>query len=401
MKTLSFLLFTLLILGPSPGTASAPGRHRAPAAELTAAASLDRAAAELEDAKDDPGYAMYKEGYNLVLEERWDEARKRFATMIKQFAKSDYIDDAHYWAAYAMKHIDRKKAGEEYRQFIKDYPKSNYFDDAVADLNQLDSEPFVVSIGEAPSAVTVTGTGTSSSSSYGYGFGRNTGRAVAALERSLRKLNRLDALPAPASPRSPRAAIAGRIPGPTPLPGRFEYSWSGDEEEKLDPETQLKIEALYALGNSKEDEKSFATLKQVALDTKAALPLRRSALDALSDFKKFDVLPVYLEIARRDTAEEMQNLAIDFISSHGKDKNKSVTTLIDLFNTLPKARSEQRRTVFYFIADVGNDRAVDFLGSVAKTSDDYDLRREAIVYLGSIGSEKARSVLYGILGGEH
>ena len=53
--------------------------------------------------------------------------------------------------------------------------------------------------------------------------------------------------------------------------------------------------------------------------------------------------------------------------------------------------------IFYSIADIGNEQAIDFLGKVARTSDDYDLRREAVYYLGSIGGEKARAVLYEIL----
>jgi len=382
-----FLFTLLLVASPAAAVPAGEDRHARPA-EHALLASLDRASAEQNDAKDDPGYAMYKEGYNLVLEERWEEARKAFAAMAAKYPTSDFIDDAQYWSAYALKHLDRKKAEAEYRKFVKDYPKSTYFDDAVADLSELDAQAYVVTSGEAPTTVTVTGTG----NGYAYGIGRNTERALAGMERSLRKLNRLGVL------RAPRAASNGLTF--TRPPSRVELPALVGEEEKLDPETELKIEALYALGNAKEDEKSFATLKQVAVDMKAALPLRRAALDALSDFKKFDVLPVYLEIARRDTTEEMQSLAIDFISSHGKDKNKSVGTLIDLFTTLPKSRSEQRRTVFYFIAEVGNDRAVDFLGTVAKTSDDHDLRREAVFYLGNIGSEKARTVLYGILGGE-
>lgn len=185
----------------------------------------------------------------------------------------------------------------------------------------------------------------------------------------------------------------------SPLSRSFTVQSDG-QEEKADPETELKIEALYAIGNGKEDDKSFQTLKNVALDFKQSLRLRQAALDALSDFKKFDLMPVYLEIAKHDTAEEMQNLAIDFISSNTKDKNKSVSTLIDLFNAIPHNQLEQKRTIFYFIADVGNDRAVDFLAGIARANDDYDLRREAVYYLGSIGGDKARSALYEILSGK-
>ena len=67
-------------------------------------------------------------------------------------------------------------------------------------------------------------------------------------------------------------------------------------DEKLDPQTQLKMDALYALGDTPEDSLSFATLHDVIVDPKQPLPLRQSAMDVLSDFKKYDVLNVFLEV---------------------------------------------------------------------------------------------------------
>ena len=343
--------------------------------------SGDAASAETMDAKDDPGYAMYKEGYNLVLDEQWKEAREKLEGMIKQFPQSSYVDDAQYWSAFALKHLDKKAVVNAYKQFITKYPNSNYYDDAVADLSQLESGD-----GAAPSAA--------SGQTFSYSYSTPAipsqpampAQSPVVLERSMRDMER-------------KLRTLNNAPRLSPLSRSYTVqSWG--QEEKTDPETELKIEALYAIGNGKEDDKSFQTLKNVALDFKQSTRLRQAALDALSDFKKYDLMPVYLEIAKHDTAEEMQNLAIDFISSNTKDKNKSVSTLIDLFNAIPHNRLEQKRTIFYFIADVGNDRAVDFLATVARTNDDYDLRREAVYYLGSIGGDKARSALYEILGGK-
>ncbi len=57
-----------------------------------------------------PDYAVYKKGYDLVLDEKWDAARKQFAELQEKHPKSDYIDDARYWSAYALMHTDLKKA---------------------------------------------------------------------------------------------------------------------------------------------------------------------------------------------------------------------------------------------------------------------------------------------------
>jgi len=330
------------------------------------------------DAKDDPGYKMYKEGYNLVLDEQWKEARNKFAEMIKTYPKSNYVDDAQYWSAYALKHLSRKDATEAYKKFIKENPTSNYYDDAVADLSEL--EAYSVNVRSSTPGETIESSGSGSGHGYAYSFATpQVERATRAIERQLHVLSvpRMRTM-APMAPSALRGELWGR-------------------EESADPETELKIEALYALGNGKEDDKAFQRLKEVALDLKQPVRLRQAALDALSNFKERDLLPVYLEIAKHDTAEAMQDLSLQYLSSDTKDKNKSVGALIDLFNTIPSDRLDQRRTVFYFIADVGNDRAVDFLAGVARAGSEYDLRREAIYYLGNIGSDKARTALYKIL----
>ena len=102
------------------------------------------------------------------------------------------------------------------------------------------------------------------------------------------------------------------------LPPRFEVHWDRNlkwnaGESDLDPDTRLKIEALYAIGESDNDKEAFATLKAVALDRGKHVALRSVALDALSEYKTFDVLPIYLEIARTDTSKRLQEDAITFI----------------------------------------------------------------------------------------
>ena len=64
---------------------------------------------------------------------------------------------------------------------------------------------------------------------------------------------------------------------------------------------------------------------------------------------------------------------------------------------MPATKKERLETVLYTIADVGNDKAVDFLSTVARSHQNYELRTDAVYYLGTIGGEKARAALYQIL----
>ena len=339
------------------------------------------------DDQDDPAYAIYKAGYNFVLDESWQDARRKLAEVISKYPNSDYVDDAQYWSAYALMHIDRKKAVEAYKKFLKDYPESSYYDDAIADLGQMNIPVSAIAPSSRRETSVTVGTGeTAEVTSEGVVISKTPKPSVGfGLSYGMRDLGR--------QLRKEHLHLRG-------IPGNIYRIAPFALDEKLDPETRLKMEALYAIGETKEDEKSFQTLKDVALDSKQPRRLREAAMEALSDFKKYDVLPVYLEIARKDTSRVLQTYAIDFISEHGKDKNKTVTILVDLFNSLPKQRTDQIETLFYSIAEVGNDKAVDFLTNVALTHENYDLRTNAVYYLGSIGSEKARVSLYRILKGQ-
>jgi HEAT repeat protein len=321
------------------------------------------------DDKSDAGYTLYKEGYALVLEEKYAAARKKFEELLAKFPGSSYADDARYWTAYSLKYSDRERAIEDYRKFIREHPKSSYYDDAVADLNTLQNDlPQLAPVAVAPPGLPRR--------PAAIAIGPNAENLVRQMKREMWHMARTGGIRA--------------VPAPF---GKWR------EEEKLDDATRLKMDALYALGETKEDDRSFTTLRNVALDPRQVHPLREAAMDALSGFTKHDALAVFVEIAQKDTSADLQGFAIDYIGEHGTDKNQRVTVLEDLFRSLPKSRADQRKTIVYTIADVGNDRAVDFLKRVALADENYDLRRDAVYYLGSIGGEAARSALYEILNG--
>jgi tetratricopeptide (TPR) repeat protein len=312
----------------------------------------------------DPAFVTYKDGYSLILSEQWSEARAKFRDLLSRYPGSEYADDADYWSAYALMHTNSEKALAAYERFIEQYPHSNYYDDAVADLAQVQA---TTPPPQAPAA-----------GSIGYTFsGAPNARLI---ERELRHMSR-------------NMRRWHSTPGTA-----FVWSEAG-EDEHIDQDTRLRMEALYALGQHREDDQAFQTLKGIALDSRQSRPLREAALDGLSGFTKHDVLSVYAEIARTDTNTELQAYAIDMIGQ-AKDRTKSMTLLIDLFGKLPPGRKPATESVFYSIAEVGNDRAVDFFRNVALTHKDYDLRRDAVYYLGNIGGERARAALYEILKGQ-
>jgi hypothetical protein len=324
------------------------------------------------DNEKDPGYKTYKEGYALVLADRYPEAIKKLAEVKAKYPKSEYVDDAEYWSAYAQKRLDSKKGREAYQLFLERYPESSYYDDAVADMN--DDVTVVVSgdaknfrIKRAPHA-------------YMYSYGSSLAASARAMRDAEREMRRVQ-------------MRLGRLSGTTPgLPGGASH-----DNTKLDQETRLRLTALQALSESGNDKEAFATLKEVALDKSQPDIMRITAIESLEGFRKFDVLPVLVDIARTDPNDDIQVSAIYTIADAGGDKNKTVDALVTLFQSYPKEKEKQQQTALYAIADIGNDKAVDFLVKVATTNENYELRNDAVYYLGNIGSEKSRAALLQIL----
>jgi len=325
---------------------------------------------------DDPAYALYRKGYNLILEEKWRQARDIFREITDKYPSSEYLDDAAYWTAYSYRDENRKEAVACYKKFLGNYKTSKYFDDALADLDQLMASPALM---PAPGAASV---------------------APAALPMVITadSLSRVSIMSLPTPTLAPmmkmrhlQSMLRGRLRGP------YGFALRTDRDSKLDADTRIRLEALNAVALAGEDDRSFTTLRKAALDRTEKQVIRVSAIEALSEYEDHDVLPVFLEIARKDTAEEMQLFAIDYIGSAAGNKEKAFNALMDLYSSLPPDQPEKRKMVFYAIAEVGSDRSIDFLAKVARSHEDYELRREAIYYLGNIGGDKARTVLYEIL----
>jgi tetratricopeptide (TPR) repeat protein len=334
-------------------------------------AALELGTAE-NDPEDDPAYGLYREGYAFVLEEKWDAALAHFTELIAKHPTSAYVDDARYWSAYALKNTDRTKALEAYETFLRTHRQSRYFPDAMADLAQLRLDLTWSTHLRTFMAVTAP-------DEEGNTYSIAVAPRVNGVERQVRFYTRQRE-----QQRSVREVDASRL---------FTGSIA-------DPHVRLKIQALTTIGRGNEDKESFDALSEIALDRNQPPVLRIAAVNALAGFRKHDALPVLEQIARGDTSEELQYTAIGLIGSLPRDKDRAVRVLADLYHSLPADQTTPRESALFAIADVGNDRAVEFLARVATTDENFDLRGDAVFYLGNIGSARARATLVEILRGK-
>ncbi len=435
MKRIPHVALTLMLSGA--GLMAQPPSSSTPARQPDGDVLL----ALLQGRRDDPAFAVYKEGYGFILDERWGEAQKAFNRMFSRYPASKYVEDARYWSTYALARIDREKALEQYGQFLKAYPSSRYLPDALADIAALQ--------GAAPIAAPTP---------------PDSGLIFRSFRLSLPNL-RLMALNFSRMKRTLRHHLISLKMMRFPLDGEFPAM--PGESDGIDDATRLKIESLRALGETQGDAGALETFRKIALDRTQPLPLREVAIDEMSKLHGTTPLPTLVEIAREDPSRDVRNLAtlsiggvegdkaktldalaglyqslphgredqrayildavaeiggdrsldflagvaktpgdaelqlsaIDYIGETGRDKNKSLGILISLFGSLPKGRTEARQTVLYSVADIGNDRAVDFLVTVARSGEDTQLRSDAVCLLGNIGGDKAKAALYELLTG--
>ncbi|MCK5077698.1 MAG: hypothetical protein KAR38_15050, partial [Calditrichia bacterium] len=81
----------------------------------------------------------YQKAYNLVLDEKWNEAEKLLNEIIKEYPGSNYTDDAKFWKCYILEKRDNalEDCFKCYQSLIKKYPGSKWNDDAKSNMLRL------------------------------------------------------------------------------------------------------------------------------------------------------------------------------------------------------------------------------------------------------------------------
>jgi HEAT repeat protein len=171
------------------------------------------------------------------------------------------------------------------------------------------------------------------------------------------------------------------------------------ETAKSDPDEHIQQLSLHYFVEVSKDqpEQVFSVLKEILQDRSRSSSLRETAMYQLARTGSDEALNLLVTVAQTEPEERLQASAVSFISHLSKNKSKSLKTLLSLFQGLKRDQTSLAQSLLYAIASIGNEEAVDFIGNVARTHEDYDLRRTAIQFLGSIGGEKARTILVEIM----
>jgi HEAT repeat protein len=312
------------------------------------------------DLQDDPGLTLYKAGYSSILAKQWDAARKKFEELVRKYPRSKYADAAEYWTAYALAQTDRKRGADAYRLFIRKYQdgSSEYLDDAVADMQKFGFNPenAEASVGLPPAP------------------------PVAPMVETQPVIAEAEELRAEAAALAAEAhELAYAVPKPR-------------AQKELDPETRLKVEAIYALGHDAKDRQAFEAVKDIALDRSQATELRRAAFNTLIRFKEQDLTGVFLSLA--DSGEtELRREAIYALGSLKKGGDERVGKALATYATDPQQPREIREASLSTLARLDADGLFDVLERIAKADPDLQMRAEAIYLIGRKAKESEPRVI--------
>ncbi len=78
----------------------------------------------------------YRQGYQFILQQQWQQASDYFADFQQQYADSAWADDAAFWNCYAIEQLssDEQAQFDCYQQFMSNWPQSSWTSDARAKL---------------------------------------------------------------------------------------------------------------------------------------------------------------------------------------------------------------------------------------------------------------------------
>ncbi len=88
--------------------------------------------------QDDKGFKKYYQGYQQIMDGNWKQGITLLNDMVKEFPKSNYVDDAKYWTAYATQELGETDAAAAlFQDCLKKYSSSKLADNARRNLSRL------------------------------------------------------------------------------------------------------------------------------------------------------------------------------------------------------------------------------------------------------------------------
>lgn len=317
--------------------------------------------------------AIINEGRDLIADQEWEDAAKKFGDYIKKYPNGKEVDAALYWLSYALVKDERiDEANRAIERLIAQFPKSRWRRDAEALRLQTPTRTPPSNIGKLPDeeqAIALQAL-----------FQGNPERGAAMCAEVLRRPD--------ASRKLKEMAVT--------LLGQHGSAQSRNllvEIARGNSDSHLRKTAIFWLGQT-DDESVLDLLKELAASTDGEVA--QGAVFAISQHHSPRADTILTEMARAGSSRRQREEAIFWISQRDTPGNDDL--LIQIFES--DKDTQIRKRVIFALTQRHSEAARVKLFEIARSAADRESREDAIFWVGQRGDDQAADELIRLLDGE-
>ena len=301
----------------------------------------------------------FRIGRDLIEDEKWEQAEKRFRDFLRDYPKHKESDAAIYWLAFTQK--KQQHFVEAERLLVKltnDYPKSNWLDDAKA--LRLEIAPSVGNVAYMDEVIRPA-----------------RPARVAVQDVRTRPMPAPEPAAAPIFVDVPEFPVAPLAPlSPAGLGGFDALYITGQASVRsgMDEKDEIKAIALQSLMQSNPERALPYIADILKNDSKASNSLKEHAIRLLGQSRGSNSLAILLDLARGQSDVKLRRSAIYSLGNIEDDK------VLDLLLELATKSDdvEISKVALRTLAIQSNPKARQKLFEIARSSNNEDLRAQAV-----------------------
>lgn len=339
----------------------------------------------------------YREGYGLVLEQRWNEAQAHFIEFQVDWPESAWADDAAFWNCYAIEQsgTEQDEHFNCYREFVENHSNSTWVSDARSKLAVLGSR-----LSGRGNPQFFAGAFQDGDWDFDFDadeFSESIAEAMAAAEVEMERL-REAGFPVPPIPPIPDLSglanlsdidVDVRVLRETGERMRREVDRMRIRGNRFSRNT-ADDELLTIISALRDNQRASAILID-KLRSSSNADMRSRIVMLLEDFEGEDVTNTLVDVINNDESEDVRNSAVFVLLD--KDEESTRDLLLDIAVN-PDYPVSVRAEILNNMEDWDEDFAVTTLSSILASETDPLLVSEAADSLADIGSDAALDVLF-------
>lgn len=307
-------------------------------------------------ANSDAASRAFAEGRTLLDEQKWSQAVVTFSKFLTDYPTDRNADAAMYWLAYASEKQGRNKQAEEVlANLLRAHPRSTWADDAKVLRVKVRTK-----LGLAPEPPQVDDKSQLQIIAL---------QALCQNDRASCAARAAEVLSSNAAPVVKEAALTllGQYGGPEAVPALIQFS-------RNDSNDKLRMRAIRALGKTG-DERGLDVLRELAMSqTYADESPADSAIHALAEHESPRATQLIAEVVLSGRNQAARVHAVQLMSRRRGEQ--VVDSLLRIYDSVPDV--QMRKHVLAGLGVRADPRAVTKLAEVARTSDNVELRKQAI-----------------------